>query len=225
MAETTRESGMPDSALSSRIIIVDDSPIERLFIHRILKDAGYTEVCAFRLARRAFAHLGLESPVHGKARGQVDLILMDIHMPDMDGIEACERIKAVACYRDVPILMVTAKDKTTFLKAAFEAGAMDYISKPVDKMELLARVRSALKLKHESDFRKHWEEELTKTIETINHSLRKAEALRVVIPLCSGCKKIQTDRNTWRPLEQCVETHSEIRFISNICPDCGEKKR
>lgn len=79
---------------------------------------------------------------------------MDSKMPDMDGIEACRRIKAVGRYQDVPILIVTARDKTKFLKAAFDAGAIDYITKPLDKVELLIRVRSALKLKHEIDSRK-----------------------------------------------------------------------
>lgn len=214
---------MPDSSLQSRIVIVDDSPIERLFIHRILKDTGYKDVVAFRLARRAFTHLGLESPAHANVRGQADLILMDIHMPDMDGIEACERIKAVACYQDVPILIVTGRDRTKFLKAAFEAGAMDYIGKPVDKLELLARVRSALKLKHEMDCRKHWEEELVKTIESLDHGLRKAETLHRVIPMCPSCKKIQNGQNSWQQLEHYLEAHSEIRFSSNRCPVCRGK--
>ena len=96
--------------------------------------------------------------------------------------------------------MVTAKDRTKFLNAAFQAGAMDYISKLADTGELLARVRSALALKQELDFRKHWEEDLTKTIETMGHGLRNVDALRAVLPLCAGCMKIQTDRNTWRPI-------------------------
>ncbi|HJT19777.1 MAG TPA: response regulator [Nitrospira sp.] len=210
-----------------RIVIIDDSPTERLFIHRILESAGYREILAFRSARQAFAHLGLESAARAKPPEHIDVILMDIHLPDMDGIEACELIKKVACYQDVPILMVTGRDKATFVKAAFEAGAMDYIAKPVEKIELLARVRSALRLKHELDFRKYWENELTKIVEDVNHRLEKAETQRTIVPICSACRKVHNGINSWQQVERYVEAHSEIRFSSSVCPDCtsnGAKK-
>lgn len=211
---------MTPSAPCDRIAIIDASPTERLFIQRMLVAAGYREILAFRSARQAFRHLGLEATSRSKLPEHINVILMDIHLPDMDGIEACERIKRTAYYQDVPILMITGKDNATFVKAAFEAGAMDYITKPVEKMELLARVRSALRLKRELDFRKYWENELTKIVQDVNCSLRKAETLRKLIPLCSSCKKIRNGRHSWQPLEHYVEAHSEIRFGSAVCPDC-----
>lgn len=74
----------------------------------------------------------------------------------------------------------------------------------------------------ELDLRKHWEEELTKTIESMDRALRK-ESSRLPIPFCSTCKDIQTDRNTWRPLEQCVDAYPEIRFASDTCPRCRDR--
>ena len=80
-------------------------------------------------------------------------MLLDIVMPDIDGIEACARIRSDPRYADVPIIMVTSLGDMDSLANAFVAGATDYITKPVNRVELLARVRSALKLKAELDRR------------------------------------------------------------------------
>lgn len=90
----------------------------------------------------------------------VDLILMDIVMPRMDGIEATMRLKADERLRDIPVIMVTVRDEAASLERALEAGAIDYISKPVNRLELCARVRSVLRLKEETDRRKAREREL-----------------------------------------------------------------
>ncbi|HEY1015969.1 MAG TPA: adenylate/guanylate cyclase domain-containing protein, partial [Herpetosiphonaceae bacterium] len=140
------------------ICIVDDSAAQRLVLSSVLKATGYPDILISASASEVFALLGLESD--GQDPG-VDLILMDISMPEIDGIEACRRIKAVAHLSDIPIIMVTASTESDDLQLAFAAGAMDYITKPVNKVELLARVRSALRLKHETDRRKAHEQELT----------------------------------------------------------------
>jgi len=90
----------------------------------------------------------------------VDLVLLDVVMPDVDGIEACARIRRDPRHADVPIIMVTSLDDMESLSNAFLAGATDYITKPLNRVELLARVRSALKLKSELDRRLAREREL-----------------------------------------------------------------
>jgi PleD family two-component response regulator len=81
-------------------------------------------------------------------------------MPEMDGVEVCARIRNDPRYADLPIIMVTSLDDMNSLSNAFVAGATDYVTKPVNRIELIARVRAALKLKHELDRRQARELEL-----------------------------------------------------------------
>jgi adenylate cyclase len=129
------------------ILLIDDSAMQRLALAKILEREGYTNLLH---ANSAKAALDLLSGCFN----EIDLILTDLKMPEMDGIETCRCIKAVSDWADIPIIMVTSSDEMSDLQAAFEAGAMDYITKPPNKIEILVRVRSALKLKHEIDWRK-----------------------------------------------------------------------
>ena len=90
----------------------------------------------------------------------VDIVLLDIVMPETDGIEACAYIRSQERYEDLPIIMITSLDDMGSLASAFVAGANDYITKPVNRIELLARLRSALKLKEELEQRREREREL-----------------------------------------------------------------
>lgn len=161
-----------------RILIVDDSPDSQLLITSILKYAGYTELLTANSALEAFKQLGMDNPA--TISTDIDLILMDIVMPEMDGIEACRLIKSFEYLRDVPIIMVTATVQIKELQMAFAAGAIDYITKPLNKVELLARVSSALRLKREIDNRKVREQELlklTQRLEELNQMLQRLSSL------------------------------------------------
>ncbi|MCI0394878.1 MAG: response regulator [Chloroflexi bacterium] len=136
------------------ILLVDDSATQRLILASLLEVEGYTTLLMAGSAAEAFDCLEQRAP------GSVDLVLMDLHMPGLDGIEACGQIKAMAGWEDTPVIMVTSSDEVEDLKLAFAAGAMDYIIKPPNAVELLARIRSALKLKYEMDGRKAREREL-----------------------------------------------------------------
>jgi len=134
------------------ILIVDDSALNRKLIESFLSGGGYTDIDQVESAQEAFDVLSINHPEF--AEKQFKLILMDIMMPEIDGIKACKMIKNVPYYSDIPIIMVTAKSDPESLQSAFDAGAMDYITKPIEPIEMMARVRSALLLKEEMDRRK-----------------------------------------------------------------------
>ena len=134
------------------ILLVDDQPGVRLMLETMLRDAGYNDVVSVESAQQAFDHLHMfdgAAPIL-----DVDLILMDISMPEIDGVNACRRIKSTAPFKDIQVIMVTGLSDSHELVAAFAAGAVDYICKPPNMVEMLARVRSALDLKREMDRRR-----------------------------------------------------------------------
>jgi phosphoserine phosphatase RsbU/P len=142
-----------------RILIIDDTEDGRDITEAMLAAAGYGMIKAVGSATEAYRFLGIDGPATQQPSA-IDLILLDVMMPDIDGIEACARIRSDKRYSNVPIIMVTSLADADSLANAFVAGANDYITKPVNRVELLARVRSALKLKAELDRREAREQEL-----------------------------------------------------------------
>jgi sigma-B regulation protein RsbU (phosphoserine phosphatase) len=145
------------------ILITDDSEDGRELAEAMLIAAGYQDVRAVESAAEAYRILGIGRSAT-QSPSSVDLILLDIMMPGIDGIEACARIRSEQRYSSVPIIMVTSLADADSLANAFVAGATDYITKPVGRIELLARVRSALKLKAELDRREAREHELLQVL-------------------------------------------------------------
>jgi len=202
------------------ILIVDDSTDQQTLLRSILRKAGHDDVLSADSAKSAsmLLNLGGEATSH-----KIDLILMDILMPEQDGVETCRQIKRCAHLQDVPVIMVTAKNDLSNLKEAFSAGAMDYISKPVNSVELLARVSSALLLKQEMDRRKNREFELRRSNEELQKALKEVKVLRGLIPICASCKKIRNDGGFWQQLEEYLGEHSEAEFSHGLCQPCIKK--
>jgi serine phosphatase RsbU (regulator of sigma subunit) len=135
-----------------KIVIVDDNKTNLMIVEKILRKAGYNNLLMLSSARKLYQYLQLDVPNPGEV--PVDLILMDMMMPEIDGIEACRTVLASERFSDLPIIFVTAMGDSNKMAEAMDAGALDYVMKPINKVELLARIRSVLRLKQEKDRRK-----------------------------------------------------------------------
>jgi adenylate cyclase len=122
--------------MPSRILVIEDEPANIQTLSTLLKERGY-QINIATNGRQALEVLERIRP---------DLILLDIMMPEMDGFETCRRIKASTAWREIPIIFLTAKTDTADIVRGFELGAVDYVAKPFNAHELLARVNTHLTL-------------------------------------------------------------------------------
>lgn len=146
-----------------RILIVDDNPMNVMVVREMLKKAGYAQIVTANSADEMFGLLGMHEPA--SASEEFDLILLDMMMPGIDGIEACRRVQQSERLRDIPVIMVTAVGDSLKLAEALDAGASDFVTKPINRVELLARIRAALRLKAEKDWHKERDRRLREELE------------------------------------------------------------
>lgn len=129
---------MGEEQRKSRILVVDDNVANAELLQAYLAGSDW-EV--------ETAHSGGEALEH-VAAGQPDIILLDVMMPDMSGYEVCRRIKSDEDTRDIPVIMVTALTEVEDVEEGVNAGTDDFLSKPVNRVELVTRVKSLLRLRH-----------------------------------------------------------------------------
>jgi two-component system, sensor histidine kinase and response regulator len=146
-----------DKFLNSNILIVDDEIGNIFFLKRVLNGEGYKTMTAMT-GMDALKILQDTIP---------DLIMLDIMMPEMTGLEVLEKIKENDATRNIPVIMVSAKTETHDIKTALDLGALEYLRKPVEEIELLARLRTALRVSN-------YEREIKENLRT------KEEFIRIV---------------------------------------------
>lgn len=170
---------------SPLILIVDDNPKNIQFLGNLLMSQSY-EVGVAQNGRQALAFLG---------ERDVDLILLDVMMPEMDGYTFCSKIKRNKAHGHVPVIFLTAKSESDDIVKGFEVGGVDYVTKPFIGAELLARVNTQLEIKQ----------------------------LKHLIPICSHCKKVRNDEGFWSTLEDYINSHTNTDFSHSVCRECAEK--
>lgn len=184
------------------IYVVDDDTINLRLIKAILNQHEFENLQLFTNGHDLLSTMEEKCP---------DLILLDIMMPELSGYDILEIVKQRNVWKHIPVIVITAlplADEMKPLKKSFNLGAMDYISKPFNHVELMLRTKSALKLEFQR--------------QQLEESLDRIRNLEKMISICSYCKKVRLDNSVWQDLETYISEHSDTQFSHSICPTCYE---
>ena len=187
------------------ILIVDDTPENLTLLRSMLTEKGY----------RVLAAINGEMALKAVRTNLPDLILLDIRMPGMDGYEVCKQLKSEEKTRKIPVIFISALNEVDDKVKALSLGGVDYITKPFQAEEVLARIKTHLALRS-----------LQKSLEDKNAQLQKAldeiKTLQGIIPICANCKKVRDDESYWNEVESYLKK-LDIILAHSVCPDCSKK--
>ena len=190
-----------------RILVAEDELIIRTLVGDVLRKSGFDVVKVSNGAEAWEAMQTSDAP---------PLAILDWMMPELDGLEVVRRIRARTTNRPPYLILLTARDSKVDLVAGLQAGANDYVSKPFDPRELLARVAVGRRMVE-------LQETLAARIEELGQALEEIKTLRGILPICASCKKIRDDQGYWQQVEVYVHDHTDAQFSHGLCPECIRK--
>jgi sigma-B regulation protein RsbU (phosphoserine phosphatase) len=176
-----------------RILIADDDRTSTMMLSAALTRWGFEVIVAHDGAAAWERIVSSEPPA---------LAIIDWIMPGIDGIELCRRIRQAKLKAPVYVILLTSRNSRQDLVAGLEAGADDYLTKPFDPDELQARIHVG-----------------QRTLALI----ASVKQLTGLLPICSYCKRIRSDKNYWEQVDSYITEHTDAHFSHGICPPCYEK--
>lgn len=185
------------------ILVVDDNPTNLRVLFDHLEEAGFRMMVATN-GERAIIQAEHTQPT---------LILLDVMMPGIDGFEICHRLKENEATREIPVIFMTALTGVESKVKGFKAGAVDYVTKPFQREEILARVTAHITIRNQQKLLAAHNAELQGALATV-------KLLSGLLPICANCKKIRDDEGYWQDVAVYVRDHSEADFSHSICPPC-----
>jgi CheY-like chemotaxis protein len=189
-----------------KILISEDERVSRRLLELSLTRCGH-EVIVTEEGKEAWSILQQEDAP--------SLAILDWMMPGMDGIEICRRARQREDAPPTYIILLTGKSGKANIVEGLIAGANDYVTKPFDRDELLARVQvgqTVLEL----------QQKLAERVKELKEALAQVHLLQGILPICSYCKHVRDDQNYWQSVEGYITDHSEAKFSHGICPQCYE---
>jgi DNA-binding response OmpR family regulator len=187
-----------------RVLIAEDNLTSRRALEMHLTEWGY-DVISTPDGARAWEVF--------QSAGAPKLAVLDWMMPVMDGLEVCRRVRARSDGEPPYIILLTARGSREDVVAGLESGADDYLTKPVDRGELRARLQAGRRIVE-------LQQTLTARVQELEAALARVKQLQGLLPICCYCKKVRGDENYWQQVEAYISAHSEVRFSHGICPDC-----
>jgi len=197
----------------TRILAADDQPDNLELLCQILED-DFDVITASD---------GVECLQRAKD-DRPDVILLDVQMPEMDGYEVFQKLQEHEATCAIPVIFITGRyrDPDRVVRGLV-LGAFDYITKPIDDDELLARVATAVRIRKAEEQLRETTLEQERTVHELQQALAHVETLRGLISICSNCNKIRDDDGYWHRLENYLTEHTEATFSHGLCKDCAKE--
>lgn len=190
-----------------KILIAEDEAVSRRLLEATLNKSGYETLATCDGAEALEALHQTDAP---------KLAIIDWMMPRMDGLGVCRELRKELNPEPTYVILLTARGDKEDIVAGLNAGADDYVTKPFNRQELLARVRVGERIVE-------LQESLNQRVKELEEALRQVNQLQGMLPICSYCKKVRNDDDYWEQVEEYVTEHTEAKFSHSVCPDCYEK--
>jgi DNA-binding response OmpR family regulator len=193
-----------------KVLVVEDDPFFQRILCKRMSAEGY-QVTAASDGREGMKAIVTAEP---------DLVISDWMMPEVDGLELCQSVKTGLREAAPYFILLTAKGEISDKLLALETGADDYLVKPCDQGELIARVRAGLKIVELTQQLRRTTAELDAAKAALASVHRDGAHLGENIPICSFCKKVRDHDGIWHDIDRYLTSIAQADFSHGVCPDC-----
>ena len=197
-------------ARAMRVLVAEDDPYFQKVLEKRLSAEGYA-VHSVKDGRD-----GLQAIVSWEP----DLVISDWMMPEVDGLELCQSVKTGLRENAPYFILLTARGELNDRVLGLETGADDYLVKPCDQAELLARVRAGLRIVALTRQLRQAVADLRVTQDDLARTQQNTLRLHGLIAICSVCKKARTEDDHWQDIDHYLAERAQADFTHGICPDC-----
>jgi phosphoserine phosphatase RsbU/P len=188
------------------VLLADDDKLTLNVLNDTLTRAGY-DVLTATDGEQAWKKL---------EQSKAMIAILDWIMPGVEGVEIVRRAHQDPRFVNTYFILLTGKSSTEDLVAGLKAGASDYLRKPFEEAELLARVEVGIRFIE-------LQQKLADRVKELETALTQVKRLEGLLPICSYCKRIRNEQDYWERVDAYISQHANVRFSHNICPECYQK--